>query len=233
MSPNCLCGGGNSTKGIPMKRLTTTAILAAAGLALAAPVLADNHEPPNLPGAVDVSRVAAGTYATDPSHTLVGWRVNHFGFNDYFGIFGDVTGTLELDPANPAAAKLDVTIPISSMALASEGLKDHLLRPGTDGAAPDFFGPEPAPARFVSTMVTPTGATTAQIVGDLTLNGVTAPVMVVAKFTGAGANPMSNAETVGFEGRAVVKRSTFGLTTFVPMVSDEVELDISAAFEKQ
>lgn len=216
-----------------MKRLTTTAILAAAGLAVAAPVLADNHEEASLPGVVDVSRVTAGTYATDPSHTLVGWRVNHFGFNDYFGIFGDVTGTLDLDPADPAAAQLDVTIPIASVTLASEGLKEHLLRPGSDGAAPDFFGPEPAPARFVSTSVTPTGDTTAQIVGDLTMNGVTAPVMISAKFTGAGANPMSQAETVGFEGRAMLKRSTFGITTFAPMVSDEVELDITIAFEKQ
>ena len=216
-----------------MKRLFVPAILAAAGLAVAAPVLADHHEEPSLPGVVDASRVTAGTYATDPSHTLVGWRVNHFGFNDYFGIFGDVTGTLELDPANPSAAKLDVTIPISSVATASKGLKDHLLRPGSDGAAPDFFGPDPAPARFVSTMVTPTGETTAQIVGDLTLNGVTAPVVIAAQFTGAGANPMSKAETVGFEGRAMLKRSTFGIDAFLPLVSDEVELDISVAFEKQ
>ena len=216
-----------------MKRHFVPVILAAAGLAVAAPVLADHHEEASLPGVVDVSRVAAGTYAADPNHTLVGWRVNHFGFNDYFGIFGDVSGTLELDPADPDSAKLDVTIPISAVTVAASGLKDHLLRPGSEGAEPDFFGPEPAPARFVSTMVTPTGEITAQIVGDLTMNGVTAPVTINARFTGAGANPMNNAETVGFEGRAMLKRSTFGIDTFVPLVSDEVELDITAAFEKE
>ena len=57
--------------------------------------------------------LTAGTYTADSGHTLIGWRVNHFGFNDYFGIFGDSTGTLTIDPANPAAAKVDITIPVS------------------------------------------------------------------------------------------------------------------------
>ncbi|RVQ69242.1 polyisoprenoid-binding protein [Croceicoccus ponticola] len=214
-----------------MKSRTLALALATVTLA-AMPVLAQTAAP-QLPGIADPSRVSAGTYAADPNHTLVGWRVDHFGFSDYFGLFGDVSGTLEFDPATPSTAKLDVTIPIASVTVASSGLKDHLLRAGTDGAKPDFFGPEPAPAHFVSTMVTPTGPTTAQIVGNLTLNGVTAPVMIAARFTGAGANPMSKAETVGFEGRAMLKRSTFGVSAFVPFVSDEVELDITAAFEKK
>lgn len=205
----------------------------AGGIALAAAVPLLAQQDAGLPGQVDVSRVTAGTYATDPAHTLVGWRLNHFGFNDYFGVFGQVEGTLQLDPANPEDAELEVTIPISSVAVASEGLKAHLLRPGKDGGAPDFFGPEPEPAKFVSTQVIRTGDTSAQIVGDLTLNGVTKPVAIAAVFTGAGTNPMSKAETVGFEGRAVLKRSDFGLTTFVPVVSDEVELSLTAAFEKQ
>ena len=214
----------------------------AGGLALAisAPGFAD--EAPALPGQVDLTRgtegtyltrVTAGTYATDPSHTLVSWRLNHFGFNDYFGLFGDIEGTLELVPANPEAARLDVTIPIADVTVASEGLKDHLLRPGKDGAAPDFFGPNPAAAHFVSTSITRTGKTEATIVGDLTLNGVTRPVAIAAEFTGAGTNPMSKAETIGFEGRARINRSDFGLTTYVPLISDEVDLSITAAFEKQ
>src|SRR5512138_1012124 len=118
------------------------------------------------PGTADVSQVTAGTYTADPGHTLVGWRVNHFGFSDYFGIFGDVTGTLEIDPANIEAAKVSVTIPVSKVVTASAGLTDHLLRDGQNGAAPDFFGSNPADATFVSTSVTKTGDTTADIVGD-------------------------------------------------------------------
>lgn len=192
------------------------------------------QEAPELPGTMDTSRVSGGTYATDPSHTLVAWTVNHFGFNDYFGAFGDVEGTLELDPEAPENAKLDVTIPIASVAVVSSGLRDHLLRPGKDGGDPDFFGAEPEAARFVSTSVD-LGAdgTSAEITGNLTLNGVTRPVAIDARFTGAGAHPRSQVETVGFEASGTILRSEFGIDYAIPMVSDEVELKISAAFEKQ
>ncbi len=205
-------------------------LLAAAGLAAAS--IGTLHAQ-GQPGADDPARVQAGTYSADAGHTLVGWRINHFGFNDYLGLFGEISGTLQIDPANLSAAKVDMTIPIASVTVASAGLKDHLLRPGADGAKADFFGPQPAPARFVSTAVQVTGDDKANITGDLTLNGVTKPVTIEAEFVGAGANPMSQKLTIGFEGEATIKRSDFGITTFLPMVSDEVELEITAAFEKQ
>lgn len=204
----------------------------AAALLAGAASFAAIAQAPQKPGAIDPARVTAGTYTTDSQHTLVGWRVDHFGFNDYFGLFGDVTGTLTLDPRNPASAELDVTIPVNPT-VASVGLRDHLLRPGKDGKAPDFFGPDPVPARFVSTRVSPgVDGLTAYIDGNLTLNGVTRPVGIEARFTGAGAHPRSKAESVGFEGKATIKRSDFGIGYAIPMVSDEVELELSAAFEK-
>ena len=113
-------------------------------------------------------------------------------------------------------------------------MRDHLLRPGKDGKAPDFFGPEPSPARFVSRTVTVgSSGTTAYILGDLTLNGVTRPVAIQAEFTGAGANPFNKKATIGFEAETSIKRSDFGVNYGIPFVSDEVELDISVAFEKQ
>lgn len=186
---------------------------------------------PAIPGTMDTSRVEAGTYKTDKNHSIIGWRLNHLGFNDYFGIFGDVDGTLTLDPANPAASKLDVTVPINPT-LASAGLRDHFLRAGRDGGKPDFWGPNPAAARFVSTSVTPGPNNTATIVGDLTMNGQTKPVTINAQFAGAG-NSMQGKKTVGFEGTAKVKRSDWGLGLAAPMVSDETDLEISVAFEKQ
>lgn len=216
-----------------MRKSRLVLAAAAGAAALTFGTLHAQGGPPQVPGQVDVSRVEAGTYQVDPNHTLVGWRANHFGFNDYFGIFGDTTGTLEIDPAIPEAAQLNVSIPISSVVTASEGLTEHLTRAGRDGGAPDFFGPDPAPATFVSTSVERTGDTSANITGNLTMNGVTKPVVIAAEFTGAGANPMSQVKTIGFEGTTTIKRSDFGINAFVPMVSDEVELDISAAFEKR
>jgi polyisoprenoid-binding protein YceI len=186
------------------------------------------------PGSKNPAAISGGTYTVDSNHSLVGWKVDHFGFNDYLGIFGSVTGTLTLDPKNPNAAKVDVTIPVSKVTTASAGLTAHLLRPGKDGGKPDFFGAAPADARFVSTKVTATGQK-ASIAGNLTLNGVTKPVTLAATFAGAGKMPagMGGKENVGFHATTTIKRSDFGVTTAIPMVSDAVRLDITVAFEKK
>jgi len=203
--------------------------LCALPLFVAVPLIAQSA--PQTPGAVDVTRVTAGTYNTDPGHTLIGWRVGHFGFNDYFGIFGDATGTLLLDPAKPNASTVDITIPIGKVTTASAGLTGHLLRAGKEGGKADFFGPAPADAKFVSTSVVAKG-TTAKITGNLTLNGVTKPVVLDTTFSGAGNNPFNKKATVGFHATTTIKRSEFGISYAVPMISDDVTLDISVAFEK-
>ena len=215
-----------------MKKSILALALAASGTLAVTAISA--QEQPQVPGAPDVSRVQAGDYTLDASHTLVSWQVGHFGFNDYIGLFGQIVGTMTLDPADIDATQFDITVPITSVSVPSEGLRDHLLRPGKDGGDPDFFGAEPEAARFVSTSVD-LGAdgTSAEITGNLALNGVTRPVKMDARFTGAGAHPRSQVETVGFEASGTILRSEFGIGYAIPMVSDEVELKISAAFEKQ
>lgn len=206
--------------------------LAAPVALLAVPLLA--QMPTEAPGKPDKTRVVAGTYKLDPNHALVGWRVDHLGFSDYFGIFGSSTGTLTLDPKNPAAAKVEVTVPVSKVLTASPGLNAHLLRPGKDGAKPDFFGPAPADAKFVSTKVVPgRDGVSAAITGDLTLNGQTHPVTIAARFKGAGPSPMGGKLSIGFQGKATILRSQWGIATGIPLVSDRVDLDISAPFDKQ
>ena len=205
------------------------AIVALAGIA----GLNAQNQPAQLPGQADASRVVAGTYTVDGGHTLVQWSVDHFGFNPYYGLFGDVEGTLQLDPANLAATRLNVTVPVTSLSVVSSGLREHMLRDGKDSGKPDFFGASPAPARFVSTQVRRTNDRQAQIAGNLTLNGVTKPVTIAAEFTGAGDNPMNKKPTVGFTGTTTIKRSEFGMNYAVPMVGDEVKLNITAAFERQ
>ncbi len=201
---------------------------AAAALLVIAPTIPSviaQQDAPKLPGSVDPTKVVAGTYIVDPSHTLVGFRVNHFGFNDYFGIFGDSTGTLEIDPANLAAAKVDITIPVNKLTTASAGLTRHMN-------SADFFETETHPtARFVSTKVTVDG-NAAKIDGNLTIKGITKPVVLDASFTGVGNNPFNKKLTVGFEADTIIKRSDFGVNGAIPLVSDEVQLGITVAFEK-
>ncbi len=211
-----------------------TVVMLAAATSIAALSLtaarADHHEAAPM---VDTSGITSGTYTADANHSMVAWNVSHLGFNDYYGIFGDVSGTLNLDKDNPGASSVDVMIPIASVTVPSAGLKDHLTRAGRDGGAPDFFGPNPAAAHFVSTEVHSTGATTAHIMGNLTMNGVTKPVTVMAQLSGTGTNRMNQKATVGFHGTTTIKRSDWNMAWGIPFgIGDEIELNITVAFEK-
>ena len=214
---------------IPATTLATALVLTAAA---AAPIVAQ-QAPSGPPGSKNPALVTGGTYTADPGHSMVKWTVDHLGFTPYTGIFGDVAGTLTIDPKNPAAAKVDVTIPVSKVTTASSGLTSHLLRAGKDGGKADFFGANPADAKFVSTSVVASGET-AKVTGNLTLNGVTKPVTLDATFYGAGKAPamMGGKENVGFTGTATIKRSEFGVGYGIPVISDAVQLEIIGAFQK-
>ncbi len=213
------------------KPILSAALLAVAALAM--PLGAQTA--PKTPGSKSTAAITGGTYKADAGHTLVTWTVDHLGITPYTGIFGDISGTLQLDPKRPAAAKVDVTIPVAKVTTASAGLTSHLLRAAKDAASkPDFFGAAPADARFVSTTVKVLGNNRATMTGNLTLNGITRPVVLAVSFYGAGKMPaaMGGAENVGFTARGTIKRSDFGIGFGIPMVSDAVTLDIAAAFTK-
>jgi len=192
--------------------------VAIAAFAFAAPVLAEAN--------TSAKAVTAGNYAIETHHTQVLFSVNHLGFTDFYGQFPGATGTLVLDPAKPAASHIDVTVPVASVDTANAKLDSELV-------ATDWLDATKYPTmHFVSTKVTVTGAKTAKVAGDLTMHGVTKPVVFDATFEGSGVNPMSKAYTSGFRISGTIKRSDFGVTKYVPLVSDEVKLIISAAFEK-
>ena len=200
-------------------------ILAALPLIIATPLLAQMQMPKEAPGKVDVKRVTAGTYSVDTDHSLVAWSVNHFGFNDYFGLFGGATGSLTIDPAKPNAASVSIEIPMTGLTTVNPKLNGHL-------SSPDFLDvAKYTTAKFVSTKVVTKG-TTASILGNLTLHGVTKPVTLNAKFSGAGENVMSKKANIGFAATTTIKRSEFGMGAFIPLVSDAVDLKITVAFVK-
>lgn len=186
----------------------------------------------SLPGQPDPARVLAGTYQADPAHTVIGWRVSHMGFNDTFGLFGTVTGTLVIDPAHLDQAKVAVRIPVRKITTANAGLTGALLRPNAAGK-PDYFGPQPADAVFTSTKVLPAAdGMSAAITGTLSLNGVTKPVTLNATFVGAGKGLLGAGLTLGFHATTSILRSDYGLTADMGLVGDKVDLEISAGFVK-
>jgi polyisoprenoid-binding protein YceI len=205
-----------------MRKALTVSALLLSTLTLGSVVAQDQ---PALPGALDPSRVQAGSYVMDSAHTQVAFTVNHFGFNNYVGLFGNPSGSLTIDPAQPEKASLTVEIPLNDVRTTSDKLDQHLK-------TPDFLDTAQFPtAKFVSTAVKVEG-TEAEITGNLTLHGVTRPITIEAQFTGAGTHPMNKKLNIGFSGSAIIKRSDFGMGKYVPLVSDEVKLAITAAFEK-
>ncbi|WP_336946827.1 YceI family protein [Asaia sp. HN010] len=178
-------------------------------------------------GTPDPKAVQSGSYAVEPYHTQISFSLLHMGFSDFSGFFSQASGALTLDPSHIEATKLDVTLPINSVQTTVAKLDGELK-----GA--DWFDADKFPtAHFVSTKVVKTGAKTANIIGDLTLHGVTHPVTIKARLIGSGVNPLDKKETVGFEGNAVIMRSAFGVSRYVPLVGDSVTLHIAGAFERQ
>ena len=171
------------------------------------------------------AQVQAGAYKLDPDHGKITWSITHFGFSTYVGQFATVNATLKLDPKNLGATVLEATIDTNSLGTLNAALDKHLK-------SPEFLDTAKFPtATFKATKVTQTGDKTADIAGELTLHGVTKPVVVQATFNQAGPNPLDKKYQLGFAGSAKIKRSEFGITAYVPAVGDEVTLTIEAEFK--
>jgi polyisoprenoid-binding protein YceI len=207
--------------------------LPAAALALliaAAPALAQRplDMPKGPPGSPDPARAVAGTYKIEPSHTQILFALDHLGFSIFRGMFSQASGTLTLDPQNPAATQLSVTVPIASVYTSSQVLDQKLQ-------SPEFFDAQQFPtATFVSTKVTPGQKPQdwATVDGNLTLHGQTRPVQMRVRFHGAGPDMMGPAQDIGFDARLSLNRADFGLGNGVPLISNHVELTIAAAFNQ-
>lgn len=201
-----------------MKNILTVAAFTLAGFLLPAAVLAQSN--------TDADVVQPGSYTLDPTHTLARFSVDHFGISEFFGTFPGATGTLSIDPKSLATARLDVSVPVATVSTTNKALDAEL-------ASADWLDAAKFPAmRFVSTKVTRTGKSTATIAGTLTLHGVTRPVTLNATFHGGAVNPMKKLYSIGFKATGTIKRSEYGVTKYVPLVSDETQLTITAAFEK-
>lgn len=205
-----------------MKHLPLAAF--AIGLCLASPLAAQDAARQNT--TTSPLHVTPGTYRSDPGHTRVTWSVSHMGFSTYSGILPAITGTLVLDGKDPTASRVDMTIPMAKVGTLDHELDAHLK-------TPDFFDVARFPeATFKSTRIEAMGRK-AKVTGDLTLHGITKPVTLDVTFNQAGIAPVDKAYTLGFDATARLKRSDFGITTYLPALGDEVKLHIEAEFKAQ
>ncbi|GAB2507081.1 YceI family protein [Lysobacter humi (ex Lee et al. 2017)] len=182
------------------KRLTLAIALAtAATIAVAAPV----------------------SYKIDPNHTDVVASWSHLGFSNPVAHFGQVDGTIVYDAENVGASKVEVTIPLAGLNSHVEAFDKH-LRSG------DLFDAEKFPTvTFRSTKVEAAGANRLRVTGDLTIRGITKPVVLATTLNKIGEHPMAKRQAIGFDATTTIKRSDFGISYAVPAVSDEIRIRIT------
>ena len=154
-------------------------------------------------------------------HAFIEFRIKHLGYSWLYGRFNDFDGSFTFDEKNPSADKVKVTINTNSVDT-NHAERDKHLRSG------DFLNVSKNPtATFESTEVKANGDS-ADITGNLTLNGVTKPVTIKAKLIGQGDDPWGGYRA-GFEGSATLKLKDFGIKMDLGPASQEVELLLSVA----
>ncbi|MCZ4320804.1 YceI family protein [Pseudomonas anguilliseptica] len=164
----------------------------------------------------------AADYAIDKQgqHAFVNFKISHLGYSWLYGTFKDFDGSFSFDAAKPQDSKVNVTLNTTSVDT-NHAERDKHIRSG------DFLNVSKHPtATFASTSVKSTGEGTADITGDLTLNGVTKPVVIAAKFIGEGKDPWGGYRA-GFEGSTKLKLKDFDIQKDLGPASQDVELIIS------
>lgn len=165
---------------------------------------------------------SAASYRLDPVHTRVVFLVDHAGLSRAIGAFSGVQGRLEFDPEHWAQARVDLTVPVTSLELGDADWRDKVL-------ADTFLdaGDHPT-ARFVSTSVEPTGEGSARIAGTLTLRGITRPVVLDVRLNAVKRHPITRRRSAGFSATATLSRRDFGIVDWPNVIGDRVELLIEA-----
>ena len=176
---------------------------------------------------LSAGQAMAADYTIDKEgqHAFIDFRISHLGYSFIHGTFKDWSGTFSFDAAKPEDSKISIDIKTASVDTNHAERNKHI-------SSKDFLDVATYPdAKFVSTSVESTGKNadgkdTADVTGDLTLHGVTKPVVIKATFNGEGKDPWGGYRA-GFNGTTTIKRSDFGKMMDLGPASDTVTFDIS------
>ena len=164
---------------------------------------------------------AADAYMIDSSHTQVEFSYSHMGYSHITGHFDKVEGNFLFDAKDPTKSTIQVNIPMDQVTVGVKALDDELR-------SDMFFDATQFPlATFQSTSVTSAGKDKLTVVGDMTIHGVTKKETLDVTINKIGMHPMRGVPAAGFDATATIKRSDFGVSKYVPNVSDEVSLHIT------
>ncbi|GIU47792.1 MULTISPECIES: YceI family protein [Shewanella] len=174
----------------------------------------------------ELVELQSGEYQLDENHAALIFKIQHLGLSTYVGRFNQFDAELNFDPNNMAAATLNAVVEINSIDINNPDLAETLQEDTW------FYSAKFPQAVFTSHTVTPISDTSFNFSGDLTLRGVTKPVTFKATFHGGADNWMTGKYTVGFSAVGQIKRSDFGMSSYIPIVGDEIDLEIYAEFLK-
>lgn len=167
--------------------------------------------------------LAADTYEIDAVHSHALYKIKHLNVGYQYGRFKDMKGMVVVDEKTPANSKVEVVIPTASVDSNHPKRDEHLK-------SPDFFDATKYPTlTFKSTQVKKLSADTYEVLGNLTLRGVTKPIKFKFKKTGEGKG-MQGEYRLGGEATLTIKRSDFGIKYGLPDVLND-QVDIILAFE--
>lgn len=171
--------------------------------------------------ASSVTLAAPVDYKIDPTHTATVFSWNHFGFSTPSANFTDIKGVIKVDNAKPANSSVEVTIPLSSVNTNVPALDKEFQEEAWFNAAkyPNIT--------FKSTKVETKDKKHFKITGDLTVKGVTKPVVLDAVLNKQGEHPMAKVPAIGFNATTSFNRSAFGIGNYVPNVGDKITVNIT------
>jgi polyisoprenoid-binding protein YceI len=171
------------------------------------------------------------TFAIDPAHTDVLFSAKHMMVTTVRGTFTEVSGSIDLDEADPTASKAALTVKAASVDTGF-GPRDTHLR------SDDFFAAETFPdIRIVSTKIEPKGGNDFVVTADVTIKDVTRPVDFDVEFLGFY-HGMDGARRAGFTAKAKVNRKDWGLDWNVALeaggwlVGDQIKLEVEVAIQE-
>ena len=160
----------------------------------------------------------ARRYELDPVHTRIVFFVQHAGFSRAIGTFAGISGTLTYDPDDPAAARVQVTVPIASLDIGDAKWREKVLDP-------TFFNVKKFPeAGFASTSVEIVDPQRLRVNGELSLHGMRQPVLLDVTLNQIKRHPLTLRNTAGFSARTTLSRAAFGMEKWKKLVGDEVEV---------
>ena len=171
--------------------------------------------------ASSVALAAPVDYKIDPTHTATVFSWNHFGFSTPSANFTDIQGTIKVDNAKPSNSSVEVTIPLSSVNTNVAALDKEFQEEAWFNAAkyPNIT--------FKSTKVETKDKKHFKITGNLTVKGVTKPVVLDAVLNKQGEHPMAKVPAIGFNATTSFDRSAFGIGNYVPNVGDKITVNIT------